>query len=162
MARSGHGFNNHMWSTLTFTSRTSATVNAPADGFVIVNGTVVIDTFSSTCNPCHAHAHIFNTTNGQKSLDQVATIGNGTSSSHRDVMPMTWVFPVNAGDNTFELRTSAYPNGAPLGFYNPTLTALYVPYGANGASTLASSSNKLASPTGEEGEEAPGGTMRKK
>lgn len=161
LARSGRGFYSNLWSTVTFTSRTSATVNAPADGFVVVNGTVILNTSSSTCNPCHAHAHIFNTTNNQKSLDQLATIGNGTSSTHRDVMPMTWVFPVNAGDNTFELRTGVYPSNAPISFYNPTLTALYVPYGANGTSALASSS-KLASPTGEEWEESSGGIMRKK
>lgn len=161
LVRSGRGFSHNATSTVTFTSRTSATVNAPADGFVVVNGTVVLDTFSSTCNPCHAHAHIFNTTNNQKSLDQLASLGNGTSSTHRDVMPMTWVFPVNAGDNTFELRTGVYPSNAPISFYNPTLTALYVPYGANGTSALASSS-KLASPTGEEWEESSGGIMRKK
>ncbi len=160
LVRSDQGFVRNAISGVTFTNRTSATVNAPADGFVIVNGTVMANTSGDACNPCYAHARISNTTTNESSTDQVVSIGNGSSFSS-GVVPMSWVFPVDAGANTFELRTGVFPSGSPIGFDNPTLTALYVPYGANGASALASSS-KLASPTGEQWEETPGGTMIKK
>lgn len=141
LVRAALGTNKNLGSGLTFTAQTSVAVNAPASGFVIVNGTVTAATASTECNPCAVHTHLRNATTNQLSVDNLATVGNATPNTNDNTVPLTWVFPVSAGDNTIELQTAVLAPAGAINFTNPTLTALYVPYGATGTSTLGPNSN---------------------
>lgn len=160
LVRSGLGVSQTAFSFASFTDRTSVTVNAPDKGFVIVNGAVYAQTSSSSCNPCYAHIEILNSTTNERSTVLIESLGNGTTALQDDVLPTTWVFPVDPGDNTFQLRTAPFPSSAAINFVNPRLSAVYVPYGATGASTLGASSQQV-SPMSGEGKESEDGTIRK-
>lgn len=44
-------------------------------------------------------------------------------------MSQTWMFEVDAGPQTFELRTGKFPTTAAVTMGNPSLTAQFVPLG---------------------------------
>jgi hypothetical protein len=159
LVRTGLGTNQTLSSTLSFTSQTSVTVNAPASGFLIVNGSVIADLWPGDgCNPCYAHAHLFNATTQEESVDNIASLGNGTESEQAATVPLTWVFPVSAGANTIQLRTAEFPGDSAIAFFNPTLSATYVPFGATGTSVLGST-GQLDPPKSEALKESASGTM---
>ncbi len=82
--------------------------------------------------PCSAHLVVQHIEGNLRANDQFAVVSVGGQTT----IPMTWVFPVGAGVRTFVLRTGTGPNNTVI-FDNPTLTALYVPYGSGGAGVLA-------------------------
>jgi hypothetical protein len=90
LVRAGLGTDPNLFSTLSFTSQTSVTVNAPASGFLIVNGSVIADLWpGDNCNPCYAQAHLYNATTQEESVDNQVTLGNGTESEQAATVPMT-------------------------------------------------------------------------
>lgn len=69
-------------------------------------------------------------------LNVVVDAGDDTTVYH--TLALTWAFPVTgAGTKTFVLEVSQ-TNAAPLdvGYGDDALTALYVPFGSGGGSTL--------------------------
>jgi hypothetical protein len=156
LVRSGLGVTQNAFPFATYTDSTTVTVNAPAKGFVLVNGTVSAHTNSPSCDPCYTFARPRHDNSGQEPQGQLSSLGNGTSSIQRDTLPVSWVFPVEAGTNTFTLRTAAFPDSAPVDFYNPTLTALYVPFGASGTSAPMADSEAVSSTQEERGQRSDG------
>lgn len=119
-------------SALPTTSPITAQITAPAAGFVLVNGTTNPFAFSSgnTC-PCQAVARLHHIQGNTQSLDAIVYLPNTPSGSSGGSIALTWIFPVTAGAQTFEILVTATTT-----HYNPTLTLLYVPFGSMGAGAL--------------------------
>jgi hypothetical protein len=122
---------NLFFSNLAFTAEESLIIVAPAAGYVLVNATVSPTTGGAASCPCPFHIRLVHT--GVESPIQTQTIpAAGASAS----MATTWVFPVGAGPQTFQLQIGKAA-GVPAVYRNPTLTAVYIPFGYNGGSSLA-------------------------
>lgn len=74
-----------------------------------------------------AHFHFHDATANSDSPDEMATVGNGSTSFHDAMLAASWVFPVTAGSRTFSLDGGAVGSAS---FLNPQLTAIFVPFGA--------------------------------
>ena len=62
------------------------------------------------------------------------------TTNYRVADPVNWVFPVQAGVNTFEIRVrkaTVAPGTGTVNATSSTITALYVPFGTVGASSAA-------------------------
>lgn len=115
-------------------------INAPAAGFVRVNGDVsAAPTATAPCavsatNGCYFGAkirHVESGTDSQTSQDSVV------GSFARGNVAMDAVFPVNAGNNRFIIVVFRSPGGSgTLQVTSAQLTAEYTPYGSTGAGTL--------------------------
>ena len=131
-------------SALPTASLITAQITAPAAGFVLVNGTTNPFAFSSgnTC-PCQAVARLHHIQGDTQSLDAIVYLPNTPSGSSGGSIALTWIFPVTAGAQTFEILVTAT-----ITHYNPTLTLLYVPFGSMGAGALeeAGSNNQAPAP----------------
>lgn len=106
------------------------TVNMPADGFVMVDAIAKFTFASGICNPCNVAAVVRHQQTGAASVASVVSVMD--TPGYRVADPVNWVFPVQAGFNSFELRVYRSTNPASTGVVNvtsSTLTALYVPFG---------------------------------
>jgi hypothetical protein len=103
----------------------SVTLNAPASGFVLVNATVVL-------RSTHPDPALFRLrdpiTSEASTLMQVLTPGNSVA--------LTYVFPVGAGSRAFALQASVTGTPSTIELVDATATALFVPFGSTGGSTL--------------------------
>ena len=107
---------------------------APSQGFVLVTAAYEVEAEAS-CSPiCAVFAHIRHTQTSFGSHVEAERLSNVFT---RRTIPLTHVFPVSAGTNTFELRTSA-SGGAPgsMNAVSLELAGLFVPFGSTGGSTL--------------------------
>ena len=69
--------------------------------------------------------------------DTEATVGNAPPESFAGTsLSLSWVFPVDAGVNTFSLDGQQWDGTAMVEFVRPRLTALFVPFGPDGGTTL--------------------------
>jgi hypothetical protein len=112
------------------TTVATLSITAPAAGFVLL--TADYNTIGTGC-PCEGWYLVRDAVAGTLSNNYKIT-RNETSSTYHDGA-LTWVFPVAAGARTFQLQgknglgTTVNANGA-------AVTALYVPFGSTGGSTL--------------------------
>jgi hypothetical protein len=127
---------------------TTVTITAPARGFVRLDGRVFAwDNSASTfCSDCELAVKVHDVTTGADSPRSFFIGGEGSHNSGREV-PVSWVFAVTSGSHSYTLDAGQVDfAGGPLSFYNPTLVAQFVPYGATGsASSLGSSSIETSS-----------------
>ena len=90
---------------------------------------------AGTCKPCNVVAQVTHLPSGQSSVASVVSVEDRTG--YRVADPVNWVFPVQAGENTFEIRVrkaTVAPGAGSVIANSSTLTAFYVPFGAVGAS----------------------------
>jgi hypothetical protein len=117
----------------------TVSIAAPAKGFVRLDGTIIAyDNFSSSlCGDCQVYVRVHDDTTGSSSLVFFAEGGAGTHATSM-VIPVTWVFPVSSqGVHTYSLATTQFiVSGGGFQFYNPVLTAQYIPFGATGSTSL--------------------------
>jgi hypothetical protein len=109
----------------------TVSITAPAAGFVLVNGTTTEE--GGTC-PCEVGNYVEDTVASTRSTwNEYGTIdGSGNYASSTT----SYVFPVSAGVRTFELRAFRFSGSGTNTVYGE-LTAMYVPFGSTGGSTLA-------------------------
>jgi hypothetical protein len=103
----------------------SVTLTAPADGFVLVVGTLVL---RATSNGPGVFLLRDPVTGEASPLQEVVTAG--------DSVGLTYVFPVRAGDRAFAMQASVTGTPSHIDLIDAALTALYVPFGPTGGTTL--------------------------
>jgi hypothetical protein len=115
-------------------------ITAPAAGFVRVNGNVSVLNQGCTSN-CSFVANVLHINNGEYSKPGVEVALPSFGNAGVDA-----VFPVSAGENTFELRLRRpdATSGALSGLEG-VLTAEYTPYGSTGSGPLGDSGSATAS-----------------
>jgi len=121
----------------TFQDVLTLRITAPAAGFVLVAAAVAIEN-NGACTgfDCGVFVRLRHTEDAAISPYLVASADN---ANHRDDLASpTCVFPVVAGAQTFTLQLGRVSSGAPLAYFSPQATALFVPFGSTGASTLGS------------------------
>ena len=115
----------------------AVTITAPAAGFVIVDAVAkfMYAPGTGTCDPCNVTAQVTHLPGGQSSIASVVSIVG--TMNYRVADPVNWVFPVAAGENTFEIRVrkaTVAPGSGTVNATSSTITALYIPFGTVGAS----------------------------
>ncbi|CAA9553475.1 MAG: hypothetical protein AVDCRST_MAG88-933 [uncultured Thermomicrobiales bacterium] len=112
----------------------TVSLTAPAPGFVLVTGAVELGAekgTSSTGTSTAVFARLRDAGTNASSLPLYA----GTDRSIAAAISPTFVFPVAAGARSFVLEVQKAGSGNVVA-YNGVLTALFVPFGATGTSTL--------------------------
>jgi hypothetical protein len=109
-------------------------ITAPAPGFVLLTGSVHMHLGSACTSGCSAHVDLEHT--------QTATGWGDYASLFAETdqqIPLSRVFPVAAGVNTFGLSVWRLPGNGTLQASLGSLTAIYSPFGSTGGSTLGGS-----------------------
>jgi hypothetical protein len=110
---------------------TALSITAPRAGFVMIHGSTTINNNSCTTG-CGVEArlhHLQSDATSQAGLDSIAAGQNWANISH------AWVFPVDAGVNTFDVfLMRKVGNGTLQGWFGE-LAAIYSPFGSTGAAT---------------------------
>jgi len=117
----------------------TVTVVAPAAGFILITATANASTTATSGRPCLVYLGVNDRSPGGTATSgySVAPLGNGTGLVEAvTTLAVTYAFPVAAGTRTYAAqmfyRTGTVPIGA-----DTSLTALYVPFGYDGGTTLA-------------------------
>jgi hypothetical protein len=117
----------------TSTPLRSVTIIAPGAGFVLVSGGTTAF-YASGTGPADLRVHL---SDGQGGTSD-GTFAQVSSSAPTDAMALGWVFPVATGSHTFTLEGCNLNSGtSTVRALRLWLTALYVPFGYDGGSTLA-------------------------
>jgi hypothetical protein len=120
-----------------FAPLTTATITAPAQGFVRLDGTLLAfdGRAASFCVDCEVGLRVRDVTAGTISPQSILVAGTSTRST-AIMMPVSWVFPVTPGVHSYALDAGQVAfQGGPFGLYNPVLIAQFVPFGGMGSST---------------------------
>ena len=123
-------------SALTFGAQASFSITAPKDGFVLLTGQLTGGTFSENCAPCFVHLRLRDVSNNQTSPFAAATVGTGAAAYSYTTLPVTYVFPVAAGEHIYQLEAGISPPEFPVTLTNPVLTGIYSPFGPTGTKSL--------------------------
>lgn len=135
----------------TLTDKVAVTLDAPTAGFVLVTGTSNIYTGDTGCVPCYWHQRL------RDGSGNVSTVNfTGVRFNDRAIATSVWVFPVTAGSQTFGLQADDVIGT--VGLENPSITALFVPFGPTG--TLAGIEVSSASESSRLGRLRRDGTRR--
>ncbi|MGN6673609.1 MAG: hypothetical protein ACTHMA_09925 [Thermomicrobiales bacterium] len=122
----------------TYVPLLTVNITAPGDGFVLVNGASGVQYTSGT-----GQTALFlrarnqsDTTGANASPRSIAYVD--PSNALVETVANNWVFPVPAGAQTFVLEGCRFQfsGSATINYFNPQVTALYVPFGSGGAGTL--------------------------
>jgi hypothetical protein len=103
-----------------------------------VSGSVSITTLiggDTSCDVCTGVMRLRDKINDATSTEQVGTFGNGSDEASTQ-LANDWVFQVPAGRRTFALDTIGQVPDKVFAD-NPTLTALFVPFGPSGVAAAA-------------------------
>lgn len=115
-------------------------LEAPVDGFVLAIGAVTF--FSPSEDPCnetscsgelwvrHIEGSVFSQGNRQ------SVHGVPTDELIRGSGMVSWVFPVEAGTNTFDLRVRRTSGSGTIRANHGMLTAVFIPFGPDGGPEL--------------------------
>jgi hypothetical protein len=107
----------------------TVTLDAPKDGFVLVNATGTAFTQSASCNPCSIGVHVVDVATAAKSPDMLANVGTGVTTFRESGLSITFMFPVKAGSQTFTFQSAAeFPNLVSV--LNPTMVAQFIREGS--------------------------------
>jgi hypothetical protein len=110
---------------------TALSITAPAAGFVLVNADVTI-TRSGCTTQCVAWARVRHIQTGSTSTYSETSL---YAETFAEVSP-SYVFPVSAGVNTFDIRLARFAGDGTLYGWWGQMNALYVPFGSTGSGTL--------------------------
>lgn len=133
----------------TLTEYFTVNITTPTSGFVYLTGSVEI--LNPAAVACTAQMRL---RHAAVESPQAFTTLNPASLNY-ETLTQTYIFPVSgAGVKTLAMDVAYYATptvGCTLNFFDPTLTALYVPFGSTGAETLettGSASGDQAEPQG--------------
>lgn len=120
----------------TLQTATDIVIEAPAAGFVVVQGSISIQNTAATCTGflCGAFVLVRHANSGAESPYVVIDAHNDTHPNA--TASVNFVFPVNAGDNTFQLQIARATAGQAPSHFSPQLTGIFTPFGSTGGSTL--------------------------
>jgi len=116
----------------------SLAITAPSAGFVLVTASIATNAnIPGTC-PCELAGSL---TDGILTSPVFSNIVQDTATANDEAsVTVTYVFPVEAGARTFTARGQRQTGSATLNT-RATLTALFVPFGSTGGSTLSLGDN---------------------
>jgi hypothetical protein len=118
-------------------------ITAPAAGFVMIHGGTQVVNFGGACTTgCYAFGFVRHLQSGARSSTASAGIGAAGSAT----MSHAWVFPVEAGVNTFDLRLLRSTGNGFVNALSAELAAIYSPFGPTGTGTLAADITTTGSP----------------
>ncbi len=113
---------------------TSVDMTAPGPGYVLVSATMDITYLSGGTCPCMVRYYVAegsSESNGGLWQHQLIQPASGFAQNHP--VATQWVFPVDgAGARTYTLRAQQFSGTGEIFAGVATITALYVPFGANG------------------------------
>jgi hypothetical protein len=115
----------------TTTYGTPLSITAPTAGFVVVNGSVSVQN-AGCATSCVIWTNIRHIQSGELSTSIVTAVTDAFEATSN-----SWVFPVNAGVNTFDVRITR--NDGETGGINgwfAEMNATFVPFGATGGATI--------------------------
>ena len=126
----------------TFTSATTnygpaLSITAPAAGFVLVSASVSVRNGGGSCTTsCIWWQNVRHVQSGTMSNSAVGSVYPSGTADVFDSNSSSWMFPVNAGVNTFQivLTRNNLGNGNLEGWF-AEMTGLYVPFGSTGGAT---------------------------
>jgi hypothetical protein len=107
-------------------------ITAPAAGFVMVHGSTTIKNSGCTTG-CATWARIAHV---QKNGVSGYAVGSIAAGQFYENISNAWVFPVNAGVNTFTIGIGRASGDGVLNAWSCQLAAIYSPFGSTGAGTL--------------------------
>ena len=114
---------------------TALSITAPRAGFVMISGATTF--FNEGCSSlCTVAAKVRHIQGDSTSAVAQESLPPGQFFSN---LAHAWVFPVNAGANTFDIRLWRGLGNGTLSGFNAELAAVYSPFGRTGARTLATS-----------------------
>jgi hypothetical protein len=119
-------------STTEVTYGSALSITAPSAGFVVVNANTTIQNVGCTSN-CYAYVRVRHIQTGSyTTLSYSDSQGAGYDSAGN-----SWVFPVSAGANTFDIRIyrGTSTSGTLNGWY-AEMNAIFVPFGATGGISI--------------------------
>ena len=117
----------------------TVTVVAPAVGFVLVTATANASTTATSGCPCQVYLDIAGRTagSGGESSHAITPLENGTGLVEAEgSLAVTYAFPVTAGTQKYA-AAMFYRGGQVTIAAGAELTALYIPFGYDGGTTLA-------------------------
>jgi hypothetical protein len=121
-------------------------ITAPAAGFVMIHGGTQVVNLGGTCTTgCYAFGFVRHLQSGAQSSTASAGIGAAGAAA----MSHAWVFPVEAGVNTFDLRLLRSTGNGFVNALSAELAAIYSPFGPTGTGTLAAGITTTGSPEQE-------------
>jgi hypothetical protein len=129
----------------TWNTVATVTITAPANGFVLLSGNVLAETSSASCR-CYAWVRMHDQSTDAISLVTDAGLGDSAGDLDDGTVAVNWIFPVTAGSHAYDLQGNSFPDGT-IAFYNPMLTALFVPFGSTGGGTLGARSTERTTRT---------------
>lgn len=115
----------------------TATIQAPAAGFVQVTAVINFVNYATACTglDCNGFLQVRHLQSGDVGLYTTAAVSPTESSV--EVAAVTWIFPVSAGTNQFQMEVYKNPGAsAGIQYFHPQITALYGPFGSTGVGTL--------------------------
>jgi hypothetical protein len=111
------------------------TISAPGAGFVLVNASVSIENGGAcTRFGCGVFARLQHGNSG--AISPYLVVDADTGDHPDDAVALTYIFPVSAGVQTFTIQLGRNNAAATMSYFSPQATALFVPFGSTGASTL--------------------------
>lgn len=118
--------------TAAYTTHASLVITAPAPGFVLVTGSAEFIFDTGPC-PCVGGARLRHAEASAESYTSAAVV---TTTIDRARVPLIWTFQVGTGVQHLELRVIKQGGTGSLKVVSGNLTALFVPFGPTGGSTL--------------------------
>ena len=106
-------------------------ITAPAAGFVVINANVSLQNVGCTAG-CEAYLRVRHINSGDLSLYS----NGGLFGQPYTTVGSSYVFPVSAGVNTFDLRLQRATGNGTLNGWWGQMNAIYVPFGHTGTGTL--------------------------
>ncbi len=116
----------------------TVTIVAPAAGFILVTATTTVRTMNTSGCTCLISLNIIGRTagSGGTSSAVITPLENGSGLVEADAaLAVTYAFPVTAGTQTYAAQMF-YRGGTVTITAGAELTALYVPFGYDGGTTL--------------------------
>jgi hypothetical protein len=139
-----------------FSSLATATVAVPKKGFVLVTGTTFAESTNGSCTPCFAWLRVRDLSGDPSSPASyspplVTKLSVGNEAFADAAMSQTWVFPALTGIRSYAVEGGIFSPNTLGTFNNSAVTALFLPFGYNGGTTLAPSSAapQAASPSSD-------------
>ncbi|MGH2386320.1 MAG: S-layer homology domain-containing protein [Candidatus Limnocylindria bacterium] len=116
----------------------TASLVAPGAGFVQLTAVLTFSNYEDACTSldCNGFLQVRHLQSGQ--LGPYSSAAVSPTESAVEVATVTWIFAVAAGTNEF--RMEVFKNlgaSAGIAYFNPHMTALYVPFGSAGGGVLA-------------------------
>ena len=143
LVRMSQGSTANTFSNAPYTSMATTSLVAPRSGYVqVIAQFTALPPETACSNICFAAFDLYHPESGKASSQQYVTVP--PSGFNFTPAFIVWAFPVDEGENTFQLRTSSGANTPSIA--NPVIQATFVPFDGDGKSDGAFAATKAAHP----------------